>query len=256
MKPMPKHLGPAYGSQWQDRSMAAAYHHRPPYPALVFDVLKRLAKPGPVLEIGAGTGDATMELAWRFPRVDAVEPSAEMLRMAQRRTGLNIHWIHAGFEDAELSPPYGLAVAAESLHWTNWEVSLPKIDEALTPGAFLALLDRSFAVPPWRAELGEVLGRFSTNQDYEPYDLVEELRSRRLFRVKGAMSTLREKRPMSVDDYIESFHSRNGLSRERMPQDDADAFDDAVRELVGPHLRDGCVPLQCYTQLTWGLTMP
>ncbi|MCA8912787.1 MAG: class I SAM-dependent methyltransferase [Planctomycetes bacterium] len=253
---MPKHLGPAYGSQWQDRSMAAAYHHRSAYPTLVFDVLKRLAKPGPVLEIGAGTGDATLELAWRFERVDAVEPSGEMLRVAQRRTGRNIRWIHASFEEAQLSRPYGLAVAAESLHWTDWETSLPKIDDAVVPGAYLALLDRSYATPPWSRELGQALYRYSTNQDFEPYDLVEELRERRLYRVIGAMSSLPVQVLMPVEDYIESFHSRNGLSRERMPEEHAAAFDQAVRGMVQPHLRDGFVPLKAYTQLTWGRPMP
>ena len=116
MEPKPGHLGAQYGAQWQDRAMAVAYQHRQPYPPLIFKILKREAQPGPVLEIGAGTGDATLELAWQFDRVDAVEPSAEMLRIAARRTGRNIRWIHASFEEADLEGPYGLAVAAESIH--------------------------------------------------------------------------------------------------------------------------------------------
>ncbi|MCA8914860.1 MAG: class I SAM-dependent methyltransferase [Planctomycetes bacterium] len=256
MKPKPRHLGPEYGSQWQDRSMAAAYQHRPPYPALVFEVLKRIAKPGPVLEIGAGSGDATLELAWRFDRIDAIEPSAAMLAMAARRTGRNIRWIQSSFEDAELSPPYGLAVAAESLHWTNWSVSLPKIADALAPGAVLALIERITVETPWTAELANALERYSTNKLYEPYDLVEELRARRLFRVTGGTSTLRERRAVTIEDYIEGLHSRNGLSRDRMPAADADAFDAAIRATVQPHLKDELVPLATYAQLTWGIPMP
>jgi trans-aconitate methyltransferase len=256
MEPKPAHLGPEFASQWQDRSMAAAYQHREPYPALVFDVLKRIAQPGPVLEIGAGTGDATLELAWRFDRVDAVEPSAEMLRVAARRTGRNIQWIHSTFEQAELSPPYGLAVAAESIHWLDWEVSLPKIAEALAPGALLALIYREEAPPPWSADLTIALNRYSTNREYRPYDIIEELRTRRLFRVKGGMSTLKQRRIQSVDDYVECFHSRSGFSRQRMSKADAVAFDAAVREMVGPHLKEGLVPRTTFVNMTWGQPAP
>lgn len=236
--------------------MAAAYQHRQPYPALVFAKLKELAQPGPVLEIGAGTGDATLELAWRFDRVDAVEPSAEMLRVAARRTGRNIRWIQSTFEEAELEPPYGLAVAAESIHWTDWQTTFPRIAEVLAPDALLALLYRVETPPPWASGLGALIGQYSTNREFAQIDIVEELRERRLFRVKGSLSTLREARLQPVDDYIESFHSRNGLSRTRMASDDATAFDNGVRELVKPHLKDGLVPLTGFAQLTWGVPMP
>jgi trans-aconitate methyltransferase len=250
MEPKPAHLGPEYAGQWQDAAMAAAYRFRTPYPALVFKVLQGLAKPGPVLEIGAGTGDATLELAWLFPRVDAVEPSAAMLTHARMRTGRNIRWIQATFEDARLSPPYGLVVAAESLQWTDWAVSLPKIAGVLEAGAVLALVDRIAVTPPWGLALGEALLAHSTNREWRPYELVEELRSRRLYRSIGALSTLREARLQPVEDYIESLHSRNGLSRDRMAT--ASEFDAAVREMVRPHLKDGLVPVDSFVRMDWG----
>lgn len=236
--------------------MAAAYQHRQPYPPLIFKILKREARPGPVLEIGAGTGDATMELAWLFDRVDAVEPSAEMLRVAARRTGRNIRWIHSTFEEAVLEGPYGLAVAAESIHWTDWEVTFSKLADLLDPRAVLALLYRELDPPPWSADLVQAIAKHSTNQEFQSYDLFEELRSRKLFRVIGAVSSLRERRLQEVDDYIESFHSRNGFSRERMSVDAANSFDNAIRELVRPYLKDGMVPLTAYVQARWGYPMP
>ncbi len=45
MVPKPDHLGPDYAAQFQDRSVVAAYHHRPPYPAAVFDRLLDLLPP-------------------------------------------------------------------------------------------------------------------------------------------------------------------------------------------------------------------
>ncbi len=40
--PKPRHLEAEYGAQFKDRSVAAAYMNRPPYPAEVFDVLESL----------------------------------------------------------------------------------------------------------------------------------------------------------------------------------------------------------------------
>ena len=40
--PKPKHLGPDYGSQWQDAEMARVYPCRPPYPDETYEVLASL----------------------------------------------------------------------------------------------------------------------------------------------------------------------------------------------------------------------
>ena len=42
MRPKPDHLGPEYGAQFADASIAAAYGCRPPYPAAVIDLLAAL----------------------------------------------------------------------------------------------------------------------------------------------------------------------------------------------------------------------
>jgi SAM-dependent methyltransferase len=256
MKAKPKHLASKYGKQWQDRSMATAYCHRLPYPGSLFDVLQGLAESGPVLEIGAGTGHATVELARRFPEVHAIEPSAEMLAVATQLALPNVTWTQSTFEEAILSPPYTLAVAAESLHWTDWAVSLPKIAGALTAGASLAILQRETVLAAWQDELVRVIQRYSTNQDYEPYDLIDELTARKLFHVTGSRHTRGETVFQPLDDYIECFHSRNGLSRERMSPTDCEAFDSEVRHIVAPHLVSGRVPVTPSSTLHWGTPMP
>jgi trans-aconitate methyltransferase len=256
MRPKPEHLASKYGEQWQDRSMATAYRHRLPYQESLFDVLQGLAERGPVLEIGAGTGHATVQLARRFPRVHAIEPSAEMLAVATQHTLPNVTWTQSTFEEATLSPPYTLAVAAESLHWTDWAVSLPKIADALAAGASLAILGRGTAIAAWQDELVRVIQRYSTNRDYRPYDIIDELASRNLFRVTGSLCTRGETVFQPLDDYIESFHSRNGFSRERMSPTDCESFDSEVRRIVTPHLISARVPVTTYSTLHWGMPMP
>jgi hypothetical protein len=62
MLPKPAHLGPVYGAQFQDRSVADAYAARPPYPPEFFDIVESLlppagSEPRRILELGCGTGD-------------------------------------------------------------------------------------------------------------------------------------------------------------------------------------------------------
>src|SRR3712207_9196681 len=57
--PKPKGLGPEYGAQFQDHSVADAYPTRPPYPPEVFQILFGLIEDQAprVLDLGCGTGD-------------------------------------------------------------------------------------------------------------------------------------------------------------------------------------------------------
>src|SRR5690348_1663385 len=127
MSDKPEHLGPEYGAQFSDPSVAAMYHLRPPYPDEVFDVLAGLIvdEPRAVLDVGTGTGEIARNLIGHAERIDAVDPSAPMLTRARMLRGGNspkIAWILGMAETAPLSPPYGLITAASSLHWMEWSL--------------------------------------------------------------------------------------------------------------------------------------
>jgi hypothetical protein len=57
----------------------------------------------------------------------------------------------------------------------------------------------------------------------------------------------------SLDDYIESFHTRNCFSRERMLPERAADFDQALRALVLPYCPSGVVQGENCTTVVWGL---
>ena len=57
---------------------------RPSYPQALVDEVVELAVGGPALEVGAGTGKATVMFARRGLTVHAVEPSAEMAKDRSR----------------------------------------------------------------------------------------------------------------------------------------------------------------------------
>ncbi len=256
MRPKPAHLGPQYAAQFQDAAIVAAYPTRPPYPAEMFERLRSLlVGPAVALDVGCGTGDIARRLAPLVERVDAVDISAGMIAAAQRLPGgdaPNLRWLLSAMEDAPLSPPYGLIVAGESLHWMDWAVVLPRLRESLAPGARLVIVARQEAPSPWSDELLTLIVRYTTNRDYQRHDLVEELTSRGLFRLEGEAQTEAEPFSQSVADYIESIHSRNGFSRDRMPAEDATAFDAAARDLIAPYAPGGMVALRISAAMRWG----
>ncbi|MGD6746913.1 class I SAM-dependent methyltransferase [Streptomyces sp. BH106] len=118
---------------------------RPGYPPRMFDDLAELAGAGPgcrVLEIGCGTGKATVPLAERGCRVVGVELGAEMAAVARRKlpdATVDVAIDVAAFEDWPLPPdPFDLVLAATSFHWIDPAVRIAKSADALRPGGTLA----------------------------------------------------------------------------------------------------------------------
>jgi SAM-dependent methyltransferase len=258
MLPKPTHLGPQYGAQFQDPAIIAAYHHRPPYPAEVFAILAGLIthEPRTALDIGCGTGDIARRLAAMVERVDAVDISAGMIAKGKALPGGDdprLHWIVGRVEDAPLQPPYALVAAGESLHWMDWAVVLPRLREALAPEGYLAIVEREEEPMPWAAETSQVLGRYSTNREFRPYHLVDELEQRGLFERRGEQRTPPMRFVQSVASYVECVHSRNGFSRDRMGAEDAAVFDTALGALVSRSSADGMVELRIVGHVCWGV---
>ncbi|MGH2561932.1 MAG: hypothetical protein ACRDJH_22955, partial [Thermomicrobiales bacterium] len=102
----------------------------------------------------------------------------------------------------------------------------------------------------------DVIDRHSTNRDYQPYNLIAELEQRGLFRVLGRQTTDPIPFHQPIAAYVESFHARNGFSRDRMPPASAAAFDAEVTRLVTPHANDGLVTLQVPGKVIWGSPAP
>lgn len=255
MFPKPVHLGPEYGAQFGDRSVVAAYRYRPPYPAEAFDILEQLIvdRPRTVLDVGCGTGNVARPLARRVEALDAVDISRPMIEVGRSLPGgtePNLRWIAARAEDAELHGPYALVTAGSSLHWMDWAVVMPRFAALLSEHGVLAIIGEGALPVAW--DTRPICARYSTNRDYEPYDLLEELSQRGLFREQGSRATSPVPFRQSVDRFIESFHARNGLSRDRMTPTAAAAFDAELRAAVEPHTRGGQVELQLVTTIVWG----
>jgi hypothetical protein len=87
--------------------------------------------------------------------------------------------------------------------------------------------------------LAHLIRRLSTNQEYQPYDLIEALTACGLFTVAGRYETVPVSFRQLLVEYIESFHAQSGLSRKRMTKAVAEEFDRELRagrsSLSGEH---------------------
>jgi SAM-dependent methyltransferase len=119
---------------------------RPGYPRELFDDLEELGgvRAGSrVLEIGCGTGQATVSLAERGCRIVAVELGAGMAAVAMRNLARfpGVEVAVAEFEDWPLpAEPFDAVVAATAWHWIDPAVRVAKAAQALRPGGVLATI--------------------------------------------------------------------------------------------------------------------
>jgi SAM-dependent methyltransferase len=253
----PPGLAPRYGAQFKDPAIVRAYATRPPYPEALLARLvahSGAARPA-VLDLGCGTGELARRLAPHVARISAVDQSEEMIATARGLPGAdapNLAWIAAPVEEAELEGPYDVALAAESFHWFDWAKICPRIVE-LVPTARLVLIDgRSERGSPWLEELFALVPRYSTNRDFQPYDLVSELVERECFELEVREDIEAPPFRQTVADYVACLHSRNGFSLDRMEAAAAAEFDAAVRDLVSPFAVEGYLELDVVTRLAVG----
>jgi SAM-dependent methyltransferase len=115
------------------------------YPERLFDDVLAFAALGPgerVLEIGAGTGKATLGFARRGCRLLCLEPGARLAALLREncRDHPGVDVMQARFEDQPLEPgAFGMVVAAQSMHWIDAQQAFTRSAAALRAGGTLAL---------------------------------------------------------------------------------------------------------------------
>jgi SAM-dependent methyltransferase len=116
---------------------------RPAYPPALFDDLAELAGIGPgcrVLEIGCGTGQATVELARRGCDVLAVELGARLAEVAAARladTSVRIEVADFDRWDAT-EHDFDVVFSATAFHWLDPATRFERTAALLRPGGVLA----------------------------------------------------------------------------------------------------------------------
>jgi trans-aconitate methyltransferase len=257
MQPKPDFLGPHHAARFQDQSVVDRYHLRSTCPPETFRILAGLIsdEPRAVLDVGCGTGDVARNLLDFVERIDAVDISLPMMEKGKRLPGGNspkIRWLHGRAEDIDLAPPYALVTAGQSIHWMEWDIVLPRFRQALTPHGFLAILGPEEQPIPWDVPLRTIIKRYSTNQAYQPVDLIAEFEQRHLFQNVGEIYTTPVPFSQPLSDYIEAFHAKSSLSRDHMTREAAAAFDAELIETLTPYAQDGNITVQVVGHIVWG----
>jgi SAM-dependent methyltransferase len=124
---------------------------RPTYPDPLIDELIAvcgLDGSSPALEVGAGTGKATVMFAARGIAVLGIEPNAEMARVARRNCSAYPD-VEIEESDFERWDPRGrhfpLVFSAQAWHWVDPGVGYPKARDVLLPEGCLGAFWNRFA---------------------------------------------------------------------------------------------------------------
>jgi SAM-dependent methyltransferase len=141
--------------------------HRPRYPDQLVDDLLALGAHR-ILDVGAGTGIASQQLAERGVDVIAVEPDARMAAVAREKG------IQTEIDTFETWDPAGrtfdLVLFASSFHWVDPNVAFPKVREILRDGGKLVLLwNRLVPTRPTHDDFAAIYSDFM-DADARPMD--------------------------------------------------------------------------------------
>jgi SAM-dependent methyltransferase len=130
-------------------AVAGIYHDAwPPFPEAVFDTIVEHTglRPGArILEIGSGTGRATLALAERDFSIVALEPAPNLAAEARRRLDRfpRVSIEESFFEAWPLpAEPFDAVVSAQAFHWLDPPVAAPKTAKALSREGRIALVWR------------------------------------------------------------------------------------------------------------------
>ncbi|HVT12967.1 MAG TPA: class I SAM-dependent methyltransferase [Fimbriimonadaceae bacterium] len=124
---------------------------RPSYPGPIFDDLLTLAPPHPhVLEIGCGTGKASVALAQRGCRLTGIELGKSLAAIARRNlaTFKTAKVLEAEFESWNPGPDrFDIIFAISAWHWIDPATGYRKTAEILKQDGLLAIVANEHAFP-------------------------------------------------------------------------------------------------------------
>jgi SAM-dependent methyltransferase len=147
-------------------ALAARYAaFRPHYPADLVGVLAdRCQRHDVAWDVGCGSGQLSVALAARFPRVIATDPAQAQLDHAERDPRVEYRRVPAeasGLAEASAD----LAVAAQAAHWFDWPRFVAEAGRVVRPGGLVALV--SYRNAELTGEVGERLVAYY--REIEPY---------------------------------------------------------------------------------------
>ncbi|MBO9196368.1 class I SAM-dependent methyltransferase [Rhizobium sp. 16-449-1b] len=131
-------------ARWYSNGARFYVEGRPRYPAALIAAAAAVAEwqDSRVLEIGSGPGTATQDFAALGGRFTCVEPNADFVTIAHDVLAAfpDITFQTSTLEQADLSAPFDIILAASSFHWIDQKRGVQRIEELLAPNGFVVLL--------------------------------------------------------------------------------------------------------------------
>jgi SAM-dependent methyltransferase len=149
---------------WYSPVVEAYDRARPRYPQQLIQRSMEVANLTPnsrILEVGCGSGTATVDFAQLGYAIDAVEPNVEFCRLAERNCAAfpQVKIYPQSFEEWQVRPKeYQIVLAANAWHWISTDIKYVKASQTLKDGGFLVLL--------WNMSL---------EPSYEVYQVLDEV---------------------------------------------------------------------------------
>ena len=118
--------------------------NRPGYPLALFTEITRIAGltvNSRLLEIGCGTGHATIQFAQRGYHIDCIELGENMAALARRRLASypRMSITVADFDTFTPTASYSLVYAATAYHWLNPQTRVARLAALIEPAGWLAV---------------------------------------------------------------------------------------------------------------------
>ncbi len=131
---------------WYSPVVEAYDRARPRYPEALIQRVVEVAQLSPdskILEVGSGSGMATVEFAKLGYAIDCVEPNLEFCKLAERncQSYPKVRILPQSFEEWQVEPEkFQIILAANAWHWISSDIKYVKASQALHNEGALVLL--------------------------------------------------------------------------------------------------------------------
>lgn len=120
--------------------------------SFLLDYLEK--KPLQIVDLGCGTGLSTLAWKNKCDSIIGIDPSRDMLDIAEQKRAENIQFKQAYSDNTDLPDDFAdIVICSQSFHWMNPIDTLREVDRILKKGGIFATVDCDWPpVTNWKAE--------------------------------------------------------------------------------------------------------